>query len=132
MDCVFCKIVGGEIPAVKVLDEDALADGERQVVEVQDRKVLLMRHDGKLYAIQHNCPHMGAPLKRGKVQDGTIVCPLHRSVFDLETGAVEEWAPWPPVVGAVLGAVKEESALRVYPTKLADGAIWITLDSEGP
>lgn len=22
MDCVFCKIVGGEIPAVKVLDED--------------------------------------------------------------------------------------------------------------
>ena len=115
---------------IKALDEDTLADGDRQVVAVQERKVLILKHEGKLYAVQHNCPHMGAPLKRGKIEDDNLVCPLHRSVFDLETGAVEAWAPWPPVVGSVLGAVKEEKALQVYPTKLDKGAVWIGVNEE--
>lgn len=112
---------------IKVMDEDTLADGERQVVEVQDQKVLLLKHNAKLYAMQSSCPHMGAPLKRGKLEGNAIVCPLHRSAFDLETGAVQEWTPWPPVVGNVLGAVKQERPLPVYRTKVEDGAVWIAL-----
>jgi nitrite reductase/ring-hydroxylating ferredoxin subunit len=113
---------------IKVLDEDTLGEGERQIVEVHDHKILILKHNEKLYAMQQSCPHMGASLKRGKLEGDHIVCPLHRSTFDLETGAVGEWTPWPPVVGAVLGAVKQEHALPVYATKVEDGAVWIGLD----
>lgn len=110
--------------------EGDLDEGDRQVVELQGQKVLILKENGTLYAMQHNCPHMGASLKRGKIESGNIICPLHRSAFDLETGAVQAWAPWPPVVGSVLGAVKQEHALKTYPAKLEDGAIWIAIDPE--
>jgi nitrite reductase/ring-hydroxylating ferredoxin subunit len=75
---------------------------------------------------------MGGQLKRGEITvDDDIVCPLHHSVFDLETGAVKAWAPWPPVVGKLLGAVKPEQPLRVFPTKIEDGAIWVGLNGSG-
>jgi nitrite reductase/ring-hydroxylating ferredoxin subunit len=113
---------------IKLLETDALGEGERQVAEVEGQKILLLKHNNKLYALQHNCPHMGASLKRGKLEGNSIVCPLHRSVFDLESGAAQEWAPWPPVVGSVLGAVKQERDLAVYPTKVENGAVWIEFD----
>jgi len=57
--------------------------------------------------------------------DGDIVCPFHHSVFSLETGAVKAWAPWPPGVGKLLGVVKPENPLHIFPTKVEYGGIWI-------
>jgi nitrite reductase/ring-hydroxylating ferredoxin subunit len=114
----------------KLMDLDSLEAGERRIVEVQDHKILVLNHDETIYAMQATCPHMGASLKRGKIEANTIACPLHRSTFDLDTGKVQEWVPWPPVVGPVLGAVKQEHALQVYPTRIENGAIWIELDEE--
>ncbi len=114
---------------IRVLDAGALSAGERQVVEVSDHKVLLLEHEGRIYAMLNACPHMGVSLKKGKITEtGDIVCPFHHSVFSLETGAVKEWAPWPPVVGKVLGAVRPEHPLHLYPTKVELGGIWIGLD----
>ncbi|MGD8996619.1 MAG: nitrite reductase (NAD(P)H) small subunit, partial [Anaerolineae bacterium] len=62
---------------------------------------------------------------------GLIVCPRHHSVFDLETGAVQEWAPWPPVVGRALGAIYQENTLPVYPTKVENGRIWVGIEESG-
>jgi nitrite reductase/ring-hydroxylating ferredoxin subunit len=51
-------------------------------------------------------------------QDGCedcIVCPLHRTAFALESGAVRgEWCPYPPVIGSVIGAVKKPTAAAVF------------------
>ena len=114
---------------VRVLDAGALSAGERQVVEVKDHKVLLLEHKGEVYAMLNACPHMGVSLKKGKITEtDDIVCPFHHSVFSLKTGAVKEWAPWPPVVGKVLGAVRPEHPLHLYPTKVELGGIWIGLD----
>ena len=42
----------------------------------------------------------GTPLDQGTVEDNAIVCPLHRSAFDLRTGKlVGPWCPAPPLVG---------------------------------
>lgn len=78
------------------------------------------------------CPHMGANMQNGEVTaEGAIVCPRHHSVFDLTTGAVEDWVPWPPVVGRALGAVSQERALPVYPTKVEEGSIWVAIEDSG-
>ncbi len=113
---------------IRVLDEGELHTGERHVVEVQEHKILLLRHGGEIFAVLNACPHMGVPMKRGKVTEGReIVCPLHKSRFDLQTGEVQEWTPWPPMLGKVMGAVKEKRPLPTFPTKVEDGGIWIEI-----
>ena len=119
---------------IKVLPETELPEGVRQVVNVQDHSILLIHENGKVYAMLSACPHMRLPLKSGKITEdeaGTgvaIVCPFHHSAFDLHTGDVKAWSPWPPVIGKMLGSVSREKALRVFPTRISEGSIWIDLD----
>jgi nitrite reductase/ring-hydroxylating ferredoxin subunit len=74
---------------IDVLDESRLPEGAREVVEVSGAPVLLIRHGGEIFAVAARCPHMGAPLKNGRItEDGHLVCPWHRSAFSLRTGDV--------------------------------------------
>lgn len=111
----------------KVLPQDSLSEGQSAVVEVSGRPILVLRWKGEIYASDNECPHMGASLEGGKVtEDGALVCPRHHSAFDLRTGEVKEWSPWPPGVGRVLGSVSREKALPVYPTRIDEGSIWVS------
>ena len=110
----------------KVLDDGALAEGDKMVVPLAQREVLLIRHRGQVFATESRCPHLGWGLKSGKItEDGHLVCQLHHSEYDLRTGEVLTWAPWPPVVGPALGAIREKRGLVVYPTRVSEGAIWV-------
>ena len=111
-----------------VLPEDALPVGAKRVVTVAGTEVLLLNHAGEVHAVANRCPHLGAELINGEVtEEVTIVCPRHRSVFDLKTGGVREWVPWPPVVGRALAAISPEHVLPVYPTKVESGSIWVAI-----
>lgn len=114
---------------MQVLDAEALPEGARETVKVEDHTILLIHHEGEIYATLNACPHMRLPLKGGKItSEDAIVCPFHRSAFDLNTGEVKEWTPWPPGVGKVLGAISNEKRLHVFPTKIEDGKIWLDLE----
>lgn len=113
----------------KVLPTDTLAEGERQVVKAGSRSVLLINHDNKFYAVDSVCPHLKLPLKKGKLtSEGEIVCPWHRSAFDLCTGDVASWTPWPPGVGKILGMVSGEKVLPVFPTRIEEGNVWVDVE----
>jgi len=115
----------------KVLPEDGLGEGARQVVKVGKHSILLLNHEGQLYAVDNMCPHMRLPLQKGKVtEDGAIICPWHRSAFDLRSGDVKEWSPWPPGVGSILGMISRGKALPVFPTRVAEGSIWVDLEEQ--
>lgn len=117
---------------VQVMPADRLPPGERQVVEVEGREIVLANERGTVYAFDSLCPHMGAELEDAYIDaEGVITCPRHRSRFRLDTGEVIAWAPWPPVVGKVLGAVKAEHGLPVYPVRVSEGQISIGLPEEG-
>jgi nitrite reductase/ring-hydroxylating ferredoxin subunit len=114
---------------IKVLAQDALPQDARQVVKVGKRSILLLHHEGEIYAVDNICPHMRLPLQKGKItEDGAIVCPWHRSAFDLRSGDVKGWSPWPPGVGKVLGMVSKEKALAVFPTRVEDESIWVDVE----
>ena len=105
-----------------------LAPGTRQVVKLAERSLLLIEASGKIYAVDSICPHLKLSLKKGKITaDGALVCPWHRSEFDLETGSVNKWCPFPPVVGTVLGKISSEKTLPVFPTKIEGGQILVDL-----
>lgn len=110
----------------KVLTTEELPSGDRKVVKVGEQKILIINDNDKLYAVNNACPHLKLPLKKGKLTaDGAIVCPFHRSAFDLCTGEVKNWTPWPPVVGNVLGKISSEQKLSVFATRIEDGSIWV-------
>jgi nitrite reductase/ring-hydroxylating ferredoxin subunit len=112
----------------KVLAETDLPAGTRQVIEVEKRKILLLNHEGQLHALDNACPHLKLPLKKGKITaDGAIVCPWHRSAFDLATGSVKAWCTWPPVMGKVMSAMSEAQAVSVFPVRVDAGSIWIDI-----
>ncbi len=112
----------------KVLAVDSLPTGSRQVVKTGNHNLLLLNHNGQLYAVKNSCPHLKISLKKAKItEDGALVCPMHRSAFDLKTGAVKEWTPWPRLVGKVMAMISQEKALSVFPIKSEEGSIWVDL-----
>ena len=110
------------------LAADELTPGTRQVVKLAERSLLLLNESGTIHAVDSICPHLKLSLKKSKVTaDGSLVCPWHRSEFDLETGNVKSWCPFPPVVGSMLGKISSEKTLGVYPTKVEDGQVLVDL-----
>ena len=52
--------------------------------------VVLMRRGEQAIALADRCTHRGGPLHEGRLEDGTIICPLHGSRFCLDDGTVVE------------------------------------------
>lgn len=111
---------------VKLFPVADIPENARKVVEVGVFKVLVIHTQGQFFAVDNRCPHMGLPLKGGKIEDGAVVCPFHHSAFDLASGDVKAWSPWPPLVGKALGSLAREKALPVFRTEIKDGDLWVS------
>jgi nitrite reductase/ring-hydroxylating ferredoxin subunit len=116
----------------KVLLKNKLPSGSKQAVNVGGRRILVLHQGDHYYAVDSKCPHWGLPLDLGRLTDDCgLVCPWHRSAFDLRTGDVKEWAPWPPGVGRVIGMVSRRRALTTFPTRVdEEGNVWVSLDAQ--
>jgi len=61
--------------------------GEGRVFLVDGTRVVVFRQrNGRLYAVQAECPHTGGPLAEGILGSGTLICPLHGWKFNLASG----------------------------------------------
>ncbi len=77
--------------ALCTLDE---FDDDRCMVDLPDGDpVLVIRHQGRIFAVDAMCPHQYAPLIGGDVEDHVLVCPLHGWRFDVRTG-LDPGNPW--------------------------------------
>jgi len=55
--------------------------------------IAVFYHEGRIFAVDNRCPHMGFPLHKGTVQDGILTCPWHHARFDLSCGGTFDlWA----------------------------------------
>ena len=83
----------------------------------------------KVFAAANVCPHIGTPLDQGTVEDGAIVCPLHRSAFDLRSGKlVGPWCPAPPLIGPLTGKLKSPRELKTFQVRTSGGNVQVLLD----
>jgi nitrite reductase/ring-hydroxylating ferredoxin subunit/uncharacterized membrane protein len=71
-----------------VLRSDALAENTMVRVRVDKADILLVRQNGRICALSHDCAHLGGPLSEGTLKEGSVVCPWHGSEFALEDGRV--------------------------------------------
>ena len=63
-----------------------IPDGEGRAFHVNGKMVAIFLTDGEYSAINDLCPHMGASLASGYVEDGGVTCPWHAWRFSIKTG----------------------------------------------
>lgn len=104
---------------VRVAGVIDVAPGKILPIEAKGQKLLLAEVGGKFFAAQRKCPHLGFNLCRGSIEDGAVVCPLHKAKFDLVSGEVQR-DPKLLFIG-----MKAKTGLAVYPVKVEGADILV-------
>ncbi|MFM8453924.1 MAG: Rieske (2Fe-2S) protein [Gammaproteobacteria bacterium] len=73
----------------KIIPLSELPPGAQFEHFAQSTNLLLINENGKIHALENNCPHQHLPLYGGEVENGSIICAFHGAQFCLKTGAVQ-------------------------------------------
>ena len=96
---------------VKVAELNDVSEGQPKTIKMgEGRSIALFNVEGKIYATDNQCPHMGYPLTRGTIRNGILTCDWHRRSFDLEGGGCFH---------------VECDDLKVFPVDIRGDEIWI-------
>jgi nitrite reductase (NADH) small subunit len=71
-----------------------IPEGEGRAFPVNGRMVGVFRVKDEYFAINDICPHMGASLSSGYMEEGRVMCPWHAWRFDVRDGT---WCDNPKV-----------------------------------
>lgn len=63
-----------------------IPEGEGRAFQVEGRMVAVFQIGGEYRAIDDTCPHMGASLAVGYVENGQVTCPWHAWRFCTKDG----------------------------------------------
>jgi 3-phenylpropionate/trans-cinnamate dioxygenase ferredoxin subunit len=74
------------MPFIALEKSHRLHDGYCRRFRVGRTQVLLIHYQGVTHLIGDACPHAGASLKKGRIDQGCIHCPKHGLVFELASG----------------------------------------------
>jgi len=96
---------------IKACDANNVGSGELYSFDYDDKKILLANMDGKIYATDRICTHAEADLSTGMLSEEGVRCPLHLSVFNLETGKPQN----PPA----------EESLKTYNVKIDKNVVYV-------
>jgi|TARA_B110000914_G_scaffold116253_1_gene101606 pyruvate oxidase len=100
---------------VKVMSEEDLPIGKSAIISAGEDEIALFNYKGKYYAVANKCPHRGAPLGEGRIEEGIVICPNHEWRFKLESGANMQ---------------NPELFIPTYPVKVKNENIYIGLEGE--
>jgi NAD(P)H-dependent nitrite reductase small subunit len=73
---------------------EEVVEGEGKTVSVGNKLIAVFRVNEQYFAIDDVCPHMGASLSGGYLEEGIVTCPWHAWRFRLADGA---WADNPRI-----------------------------------
>jgi 3-phenylpropionate/trans-cinnamate dioxygenase ferredoxin component len=101
---------------IRVCDAKSLKNGDLLDFDHGEKKILIARAGGQVFATDRICTHAYADLSMGVMneEEKTITCPLHLSAFKLDTGVPQNQPA--------------EEPLKTYKVKIQDDAIYIKLD----
>jgi 3-phenylpropionate/trans-cinnamate dioxygenase ferredoxin subunit len=104
------------MPAYQIGSLSNVPPGSVAAFDLAGTPVAVANVDGALYALNNICSHAHALLSEGEldIDDCTLSCPLHGSVFDLQSGKPRSFPAFEPVATYTVWA--EGDALFVeYP-----------------
>jgi nitrite reductase/ring-hydroxylating ferredoxin subunit/uncharacterized membrane protein len=98
---------------IEVIGDAELVEDTPTQVDVNGLPVVLVRHQGTVYALADICPHLGCSLAQGTLDGDAIVCGCHGSTFALADGRVLKGPSAYPV--ATYTSTKTNGSIRVGP-----------------
>ena len=98
---------------VPTAPESAVAEGTIGVLTPKGVSIVVIRKDGRLFALRNRCAHMSCTLAGGHLEGTTLRCPCHGWTFDVTNGQF---------INA------REIAIPTYPCKVEDGRIFVKLE----
>ncbi len=101
----------------RVCARSELAEGESKAVVVNDKVIAVFCDQGEIHAIDDMCPHMGASLSDGHVENGIVTCPWHAWRFRIKDGV---WADNPRI------------KIGCYPVRVEGDSILIQVETAPP
>ncbi len=91
---------------------EELPEGFAKAVVIGHQEIALFNVEGKIYALRNFCPHRGAPLSEGFIENHRVICSWHGWQFDLSTGEL---------------VLNPRVRVETYPVRVVDGEIQIPL-----
>jgi nitrite reductase/ring-hydroxylating ferredoxin subunit len=118
---------------INVATSSQVKEGETLAVKFENKKALLSRVEGKVYAVENKCPHLGMPLTKGKVCNNAVTCRWHGATFDLKTGENIKWVdsfvgvPLPEASHKLLSLGKQPQGLKTFNVQEEGDAVSILI-----
>src|SRR5215475_2119120 len=93
-----------------------LPEGQSRAITLEGNVIALFKTEGRIFALDNRCPHLGFPLDRGTVKDCILTCHWHHARFDLATGGTfDQWA----------------DDARAFPVRVENGEIFVDVAEHG-
>jgi len=99
---------------VRVADAAEIPDPGKELVEADDRLLVLIHAGGSFYCIDDVCTHDGGTLGDGKLEGHALACARHGAQFDVRNGK-------PLTMPATQPAV-------VHEVKVDDGGVYVKIN----
>jgi nitrite reductase/ring-hydroxylating ferredoxin subunit/NADPH-dependent glutamate synthase beta subunit-like oxidoreductase len=109
------------MPFQNVLPLAQLPAGSKKAVKLGETELLLLHTESGLHAVEAKCPHAGAPLEKGMLCDGRLICPWHTGTFAIGNAGLPDGTVLepPPLRSLKHYAVKHENgSILVDPAPL--------------
>jgi 3-phenylpropionate/trans-cinnamate dioxygenase ferredoxin subunit len=71
---------------VRAFQASEIPSGEKKVLEVEGKQILVCHAGDNFYAISNLCSHALEKMDRGRMAKTWIACPVHGARFELATG----------------------------------------------
>ena len=98
---------------VPTLDESHVREDTINLVSPKGVSIILIKKDGRIYALRNRCAHMACTLAGGRLDGFTIQCPCHDWKYDITTGEFID---------------AREITIPTYLCKSQDGKIFVNLE----
>ncbi len=96
---------------IKLSELEILPDDDFvKSVQVNKKRICLIKTEDRWFATQAKCPHAGADLSQGWCKNGKLICPFHRYEYDLQSGK---------------GSPGQDDYIDTYPLQIRQDGIYI-------
>ncbi|HCW06514.1 MAG TPA: hypothetical protein DGG95_04015 [Cytophagales bacterium] len=91
--------------------EEVLKENHPRLLMVREKRICIVKREGKIYAVQNSCTHSAGSLHLGTINfKGELVCPQHQYQFNLKTGRENS---------------QRSADLECYPIRESDDGVFI-------
>jgi 3-phenylpropionate/trans-cinnamate dioxygenase ferredoxin subunit len=97
-----------------VISESEIPVGTQKALRVAGERLLLLRTEHALYAVENLCSHALLPLEGCRISGGVLTCPHHGARFELQSGRSL--------------SILTKKPLRTFATRIQDSMVEVALE----